>query len=114
MISAFLLLSSLPPVSCLVKIVTGKHVYYLKADSPNLLDEWLRVLLSVLRVKVASPLFTQPDIRPGMKGLLTKVQLPYTVFTLLFVHIFIYCTVTGNAAVSELCTGLMAGEAWLL
>lgn len=48
-------------------------MYYLKADSPNLLEEWLRVLQSVLRVKAASPLFTQPDIRPGMKGLLIKV-----------------------------------------
>lgn len=46
---------------------------YLKADSPNLLEEWLRVLHSILRVKVASPLFTQPDIRPAMKGLLIKV-----------------------------------------
>ena len=54
--------------------MTGKRVYYLKADSPNLLEEWLKVLLSVLRVKAASPLFTQPDIRPGMKGLLIKVQ----------------------------------------
>lgn len=54
--------------------MTGKRVYYLKADSPNLLEEWLRVLHSVLRVKAASPLFTQPDIRPGMKGLLIKVQ----------------------------------------
>lgn len=51
-------------------------MYYLKADSPNLLEEWLRVLQSVLRVKAASPLFTQPDIRPGMKGLLIKVQQP--------------------------------------
>lgn len=49
-------------------------MYYLKADSPNLLEEWLRVLQSVLRVKAASPLFTQPDIRPGMRGLLIKVK----------------------------------------
>ncbi|XP_040906482.1 pleckstrin homology domain-containing family H member 2 [Toxotes jaculatrix] len=61
-----------------LQIVTGKRVYYLKADSPNLLDEWLRVLLSVLRVKAASPLFTQPDIRPGMKGLLIKVKHGYS------------------------------------
>uniref|UniRef100_A0A3B4B1G6 Uncharacterized protein n=1 Tax=Periophthalmus magnuspinnatus TaxID=409849 RepID=A0A3B4B1G6_9GOBI len=52
----------------ILQIVTGKLVYYLKADSPNLLDEWLKVLQCVLRVKTASPLFTQPDIRPGMKG----------------------------------------------
>uniref|UniRef100_A0A3P8UK39 Pleckstrin homology, MyTH4 and FERM domain containing H2 n=1 Tax=Cynoglossus semilaevis TaxID=244447 RepID=A0A3P8UK39_CYNSE len=62
----------------ILQIVTGKRVYYLKADSPNLLDEWLRVLLSVLRVKAASPLFTQPDIRPGMKGLLIKVKHGYS------------------------------------
>uniref|UniRef100_A0A8C9XTM0 Pleckstrin homology, MyTH4 and FERM domain containing H2 n=1 Tax=Sander lucioperca TaxID=283035 RepID=A0A8C9XTM0_SANLU len=61
-----------------LQVVTGKRVYYLKADSPNLLEEWLRVLQSVLRVKAASPLFTQPDIRPGMKGLLIKVKHGYS------------------------------------
>uniref|UniRef100_UPI0037E74C52 pleckstrin homology domain-containing family H member 2 n=1 Tax=Semicossyphus pulcher TaxID=241346 RepID=UPI0037E74C52 len=61
-----------------LQIVTGKRVYYLKADSPNLLEEWLRVLQSVLRLKAASPLFTQPDIRPGMKGLLVKVKHGYS------------------------------------
>ncbi|XP_068423928.1 pleckstrin homology domain-containing family H member 2 isoform X2 [Clinocottus analis] len=61
-----------------LQVVTGKHVYYLKADSPNLLEEWLQVLQSVLRVKAASPLFTQPDIRPGMKGLLVKVKHGYS------------------------------------
>ena len=54
-------------------MVTGRRVCYLKADSPNLLEEWLRVLQSVLRLKAASPLFTQPDVRPSMKGLLLKV-----------------------------------------
>lgn len=62
----------------ILQIVTGKHVYFLKADSPNLLDEWLRVLQCVLRVKAASPLFTQPDIRPGMKGQLIKVKHGYS------------------------------------
>ncbi|CAJ1066905.1 pleckstrin homology domain-containing family H member 2 [Xyrichtys novacula] len=61
-----------------LQIVTGKRVYYLKADSPNLLDEWLRTLQSVLRLKSASPLFTQPDIRPSMKGLLVKVKHGYS------------------------------------
>ncbi|KAF3842400.1 hypothetical protein F7725_024351 [Dissostichus mawsoni] len=61
-----------------LQVVTGKRVYYLKADSPNLLEEWLRVLQSVLRLKAASPLFTQPDIRPGMKGLLIKVKHGYS------------------------------------
>uniref|UniRef100_A0A8C7RUL4 Pleckstrin homology, MyTH4 and FERM domain containing H2 n=1 Tax=Oncorhynchus mykiss TaxID=8022 RepID=A0A8C7RUL4_ONCMY len=61
-----------------LQIVTGKRVYYLKADSPNLLEEWLRVLQSVLRVKTASPLFAQPEIRPGMKGHLIKVKHGYS------------------------------------
>ncbi|XP_061914794.1 pleckstrin homology domain-containing family H member 2 [Entelurus aequoreus] len=61
-----------------LQIVTGKRVYYLKADSPNLLDEWLRVLQAVLRVKAASPLFTQPDMRPTMKGHLIKVKHGYS------------------------------------
>ncbi|KAM6915989.1 pleckstrin homology domain-containing family H member 2 [Xenentodon cancila] len=61
-----------------LQVVTGKHVCYLKADSPNLLEEWLRVLQTVLRVKAASPLFTQPDIRPGMKGSLIKVKHGYS------------------------------------
>ncbi|KAG9344565.1 hypothetical protein JZ751_011236 [Albula glossodonta] len=58
-----------------LQIVTEKRVYYLTADSPNLLEEWIRVLQNVLRVQVASPLFAQPEIRPGMKGLLTKIRL---------------------------------------
>ncbi|KAK2922223.1 pleckstrin homology domain-containing family H member 2 isoform X1 [Channa argus] len=61
-----------------LQIVTGKRMYYLKADSPNLLEEWLRVLQSVQRIKAASPLFRQPDIRPGMKGLLLKVKHGYS------------------------------------
>ncbi|XP_077437927.1 pleckstrin homology domain-containing family H member 2 [Vanacampus margaritifer] len=61
-----------------LQIVTGKRVYFLKADSPNLLEEWLMVLQSVLRVKAASPLFTQPDIRPSMKGHLVKVKHGYS------------------------------------
>ncbi|KAJ8359681.1 hypothetical protein SKAU_G00162060 [Synaphobranchus kaupii] len=61
-----------------LQLVTEKRVCYLTADSPNLLEEWIRVLQNVLRVQVASPLFTQPEIRPGMKGLLTKVKHGYS------------------------------------
>ncbi|XP_076141882.1 pleckstrin homology domain-containing family H member 2 [Alosa pseudoharengus] len=62
----------------MLQMVTGKRVYSLKADSPNLLEEWLRVLQSVLRVKAASPLFTQPDARPTIKGHMTKVRHGYS------------------------------------
>uniref|UniRef100_A0A8C1YA74 Pleckstrin homology domain containing, family H (with MyTH4 domain) member 2 n=1 Tax=Cyprinus carpio TaxID=7962 RepID=A0A8C1YA74_CYPCA len=62
----------------MLQVVTGKSVCNLKADSPNLLEEWLRVLQSVLRIKAASPLFTHPDTRPIMKGHLTKVKHGYS------------------------------------
>ncbi|XP_030627827.1 pleckstrin homology domain-containing family H member 2 isoform X2 [Chanos chanos] len=62
----------------MLQITTGKHAYNLKADSPNLLEEWMRVLQSVVRVKAASPLFTQPDVRPIMRGHLMKVKHGYS------------------------------------
>ncbi|XP_057198599.1 pleckstrin homology domain-containing family H member 2-like isoform X2 [Triplophysa rosa] len=62
----------------ILQVVTGKSVHYLKADSPNLLEEWLRVLQSVVRIKASSPLFTQPDVRPITKGHLTKVKYGYS------------------------------------
>lgn len=65
------------------QVVTGKHVYHLKADSPNLLEEWLMVLQCVQKIKAASPLFTQPSVRPTMKGHLTKVLQLLTLLMLL-------------------------------
>uniref|UniRef100_A0A8C2CZ90 Pleckstrin homology domain containing, family H (with MyTH4 domain) member 2 n=1 Tax=Cyprinus carpio TaxID=7962 RepID=A0A8C2CZ90_CYPCA len=62
----------------MLQVVTGKSVCNLKPDSPNLLEEWLRVLQSILRIKAASPLFTHPDTRPVMKGHLTKVKYGYS------------------------------------
>lgn len=58
----------------MLQVVTGKSVCYLKADSPNLLEEWVRVLQSVQRIKAASPVFTQSDMRPVIKGHLTMVK----------------------------------------
>ncbi|KAF7710663.1 pleckstrin homology domain-containing family H member 2 [Silurus meridionalis] len=62
----------------ILQVVTGKHAFNLKADSPNLLEEWLTVLQCVQKVKAASPLFTQPNIRPTMKGHLTKKKHDYS------------------------------------
>uniref|UniRef100_A0A8C3SPV6 Pleckstrin homology, MyTH4 and FERM domain containing H2 n=1 Tax=Chelydra serpentina TaxID=8475 RepID=A0A8C3SPV6_CHESE len=56
-----------------VQLITEKRTYYLTADSPNILEEWIKVLQNVLKVQAASPLFIQPDVKPAMKGLLTKV-----------------------------------------
>lgn len=64
-------------LSCLFlipfQLTTEKHTYYLTADSPNILEEWIKVLQNVLRVQAANPLSLQPEGKPTVKGLLTKV-----------------------------------------
>ncbi|VTJ51778.1 Hypothetical predicted protein [Marmota monax] len=59
-------------------LTTEKHTYYLTADSPNILEEWIKVLQNVLRIQAANPLFLQPEGKPTMKGLLTKVKHGYS------------------------------------
>ncbi|XP_037384046.1 pleckstrin homology domain-containing family H member 2 isoform X1 [Talpa occidentalis] len=61
-----------------VQLTTEKHTYYLTADSPNILEEWMKVLQNVLRVQAANPLFLQPEGKPTVKGLLTKVKHGYS------------------------------------
>uniref|UniRef100_A0A8C4SX41 Pleckstrin homology, MyTH4 and FERM domain containing H2 n=1 Tax=Erpetoichthys calabaricus TaxID=27687 RepID=A0A8C4SX41_ERPCA len=61
-----------------IQLVTEKRLYFLSADSPNILAEWIRVLHNVLQVQTAIPLFTQPEVKPTMKGLLTKVKHGYS------------------------------------
>nr|XP_060463557.1 pleckstrin homology domain-containing family H member 2 isoform X2 [Panthera onca] len=58
-----------------VQLTTEKHTYYLTADSPNILEEWIKVLQNVLRVQAADPHFLQPEGKPTVKGLLTKFPL---------------------------------------
>ncbi|KAG8443617.1 hypothetical protein GDO86_008966 [Hymenochirus boettgeri] len=71
-----------------MQLVTEKRTYYLTADSPNILDEWVRVLQNVLKVQAASVLFTQPDVKPTAKGLLTKVKHGYSKR--------VWCTLVGK------------------
>ncbi|XP_045301830.1 pleckstrin homology domain-containing family H member 2 isoform X1 [Leopardus geoffroyi] len=61
-----------------VQLTTEKHTYYLTADSPNILEEWIKVLQNVLRVQAADPHFLQPEGKPTVKGLLTKVKHGYS------------------------------------
>nr|XP_035929602.1 pleckstrin homology domain-containing family H member 2 isoform X3 [Halichoerus grypus] len=61
-----------------VQLTTEKRTYYLTADSPNILEEWIKVLQNVLRVQAANPLFLQPEGKPTVKGLLTKVKHGYS------------------------------------
>ncbi|XP_032881436.1 pleckstrin homology domain-containing family H member 2 isoform X1 [Amblyraja radiata] len=71
-----------------IQIITEKKTYYLTADSPNILEEWIRVLQNVLRIQAASPLHTQPDIKPSIEGLLTKVKHGYSKR--------VWCALVGN------------------
>eukprot|EP00062_Callorhinchus_milii_P021013 gi/632977282/ref/XP_007905260.1/ PREDICTED: pleckstrin homology domain-containing family H member 1 isoform X1 [Callorhinchus milii] len=60
------------------QLITEKRTYYLTADSPNILEEWIRVLQSILKVQAASPILTQIDAKPSVKGWLTKVKHGYS------------------------------------
>ncbi|KAM7163669.1 pleckstrin homology domain-containing family H member 1 isoform 8-T8 [Macrochelys suwanniensis] len=57
------------------QLLTEKRTYFLTADSPNILEEWIRVLQSVLKVQVTSSVAVpQNDAKPTVKGWLTKVK----------------------------------------
>ncbi|XP_027498060.1 pleckstrin homology domain-containing family H member 1 [Corapipo altera] len=57
------------------QLVTEKRTYFLTADSPNILEEWIHVLQSILRVQVTSPVgVPHSDEKPTVKGWLTKVK----------------------------------------
>ncbi|NWV02042.1 PKHH2 protein, partial [Upupa epops] len=71
-----------------IQLTTEKRTYYLTADSPNILEEWIKVLQNVLKVQAASQLFVQPDTKPTMKGLLTKVKHGYSKR--------VWCTLVGK------------------
>uniref|UniRef100_A0A8C3EY01 Pleckstrin homology, MyTH4 and FERM domain containing H1 n=1 Tax=Corvus moneduloides TaxID=1196302 RepID=A0A8C3EY01_CORMO len=57
------------------QLVTEKRTYFLTADSPNILEEWIHVLQSILRVQVSGPVgVPHSDAKPTVKGWLTKVK----------------------------------------
>uniref|UniRef100_A0A8C8R9A0 Pleckstrin homology, MyTH4 and FERM domain containing H1 n=1 Tax=Pelusios castaneus TaxID=367368 RepID=A0A8C8R9A0_9SAUR len=61
--------------SQMFQLITEKRTYFLTADSPNILEEWIHVLQSVLKVQVtSSAAVPQSDAKPTVKGWLTKVK----------------------------------------
>ncbi|XP_072313979.1 pleckstrin homology domain-containing family H member 1 [Eucyclogobius newberryi] len=56
------------------QLITEKKTFYLTADSPNILDEWIRVLQNLLRVQTCSSLGAQTAAKPTARGWLTKVK----------------------------------------
>uniref|UniRef100_A0A8C0WB43 Pleckstrin homology domain-containing family H member 1 n=1 Tax=Castor canadensis TaxID=51338 RepID=A0A8C0WB43_CASCN len=57
------------------QLISEKKTYYLTADSPSLLEEWIRVLQNLLKVQATGPLpLPQGSTKPTVKGWLTKVK----------------------------------------
>ncbi|XP_066133344.1 pleckstrin homology domain-containing family H member 1 [Saccopteryx bilineata] len=57
------------------QLISEKKTYYLTADSPSLLEEWVRVLQSLLEVQATGPpARPQGGAKPTVKGWLTKVK----------------------------------------
>ncbi|KAJ8289151.1 hypothetical protein COCON_G00018100 [Conger conger] len=56
------------------QLITEKKTFYLTADSPNILEEWIRVLQNVLKVQASSPIAVETGAKPAVRGWLTKVK----------------------------------------
>ncbi|XP_066492806.1 pleckstrin homology domain-containing family H member 1 [Tiliqua scincoides] len=57
------------------QLITEKGTYFLTADSPNILEEWIHVLQRILKVQVTCPTeIPFSDVKPTVKGWLTKVK----------------------------------------
>ncbi|KAM6201112.1 pleckstrin homology domain-containing family H member 1 [Rhynchocyon petersi] len=57
------------------QLISEKKTYYLTADSPSLLEEWIRVLQSLLKVQaIGPPALPHAGTKPTVKGWLTKVK----------------------------------------
>ncbi|XP_030668301.1 pleckstrin homology domain-containing family H member 1 isoform X4 [Nomascus leucogenys] len=57
------------------QLISEKKTYYLTADSPSLLEEWIRVLQSLLKVQATGPpALPRGGTKPTVKGWLTKVK----------------------------------------
>ncbi|XP_063079996.1 pleckstrin homology domain-containing family H member 1, partial [Engraulis encrasicolus] len=56
------------------QLITEKKTFYLTADSPNILEEWIRVLQNVLKVQATTPVTMETALKPTVRGWLTKVK----------------------------------------
>uniref|UniRef100_A0A8C5AN99 Pleckstrin homology domain containing, family H (with MyTH4 domain) member 1 n=1 Tax=Gadus morhua TaxID=8049 RepID=A0A8C5AN99_GADMO len=56
------------------QLVTEKKTFFLTADSPNILEEWIRVLQNVLKVQASGPVAVETASKPAARGWLTKVK----------------------------------------
>ncbi|XP_075879299.1 pleckstrin homology domain-containing family H member 1 isoform X3 [Nelusetta ayraudi] len=56
------------------QLITEKKTFCLTADSPNILEEWIRVLQNILKVQASSPVPMETSAKPTVTGWLTKVK----------------------------------------
>ncbi|XP_077587321.1 pleckstrin homology domain-containing family H member 1 [Stigmatopora nigra] len=71
------------------QLITEKKTFYLAADSPNILEEWIRVLQNVLSVQVSSPSGVElTSAKPTVTGWLTKVKHGHSKM--------VWCRLVGN------------------
>lgn len=56
-------------------MITEKKTFFLAADSPNILEEWIRVLQNIFKVQASSPVAMETTTaKPTVRGWLTKVR----------------------------------------
>ncbi|XP_066530729.1 pleckstrin homology domain-containing family H member 1 [Hoplias malabaricus] len=70
------------------QLTTEKKTFYLTADSPNILEEWIRVLQNVLKVQASGPMSEDTQAKPTVRGWLTKVKHGHSKL--------VWCTLTGK------------------
>ncbi|KAK7142063.1 hypothetical protein R3I94_011682 [Phoxinus phoxinus] len=56
------------------QLITEKKTFYLAADSPNILEDWIRVLQNVLKVQASGPVSMDKEFKATVRGWLTKVK----------------------------------------
>uniref|UniRef100_A0A8L0DSG5 Pleckstrin homology domain containing, family H (with MyTH4 domain) member 1 n=1 Tax=Oncorhynchus mykiss TaxID=8022 RepID=A0A8L0DSG5_ONCMY len=57
------------------QLITEKKTFFLTADSPNILEEWIRVLQNIFKVQASSPIAMETTTaKPTVRGWLTKVK----------------------------------------
>ncbi|XP_062253908.1 pleckstrin homology domain-containing family H member 1 [Platichthys flesus] len=71
------------------QLITEKKTFYLTADSPNILEEWIRVLQNILKVQASSPVPVETTTKPTSRGWLTKVKHGHSKL--------VWCSLVGKA-----------------
>uniref|UniRef100_A0A673H253 Pleckstrin homology domain-containing family H member 1-like n=1 Tax=Sinocyclocheilus rhinocerous TaxID=307959 RepID=A0A673H253_9TELE len=56
------------------QLITEKKTFYLAADSPNILEDWIKVLQNVLKVQASGPISMDKEAKATVQGWLTKVK----------------------------------------